>query len=75
MLIGVTILFRVKHTLSRNLASQADLSKVLPKSSALQEGARKHVVHRLQEGARKHVVHRIAYRKGTVPGNSSLTLA
>jgi hypothetical protein len=63
MLIGVTILFRVKHTLSRNLASQADLSKVLPKSSAL------------QEGARKHVVHRIAYRKGTVPGNSSLTLA
>jgi hypothetical protein len=49
MLIGVTILFRVKHTLSRNLASQADLSKVLRKSSALQEGARKHVVHRLQE--------------------------
>jgi hypothetical protein len=47
--IGVTIFFRVKHTLSHKLASQAELSKMYRKDSALQEEAGKHVLHLLQE--------------------------
>ena len=55
--IGVTIFFRVKHTLSHKLASQAELSKMFRKGSALQEEAGKHVLHLLQEkcGSREHI--------------------
>jgi hypothetical protein len=59
--IGVTIFFRVKHTLSHKLASQAELSKMYER------------IQRFKK--RLGNMFCISYRKNAVPGNTSLSLA